>query len=445
VEAQIVRARETSRQLYDTIFTIGLIRAISLSVLMAALALPAAAFFGDPRLGPVMLVLSAYPLLAGISNVGVIEFQRRLDFARVFQLMLLPRLVQIPATLLGALVLQSYWALMIGVLAARVFGTVLTYVMHSYRPRLSLAMWRELLSLSLWTWVMSVAMAVRDRTPTFAIGRVLGTHELGVYTVSAELASLPTSEIAGPVSQAAMPGMAASLRSGDQPAAADAYLRILGLTLLVTLPAALGISLLAGPLVVLALGKPWLEAVPLIAILGATWAGYSISLIGIALLDAKAMMRRLAIFVLCGVLLRGGAVLVLAPGHGLAGLALGIGVAMLLEAVLVTFWCLRLLHLPGLRAFDVAWRPVMATAAMVLLLWGSGLGWAAPPPDALAAARDAAIAVPLGVLAYVGALGLLWWVAGRPEGAEADMLTLVRRAALGALRRLSLPRGRLAQ
>ena len=435
-ESQVVRAHQTSRELYDTIFTIGAIRGVVMALLLLGLSVPAASFFGDARLAPVMQVLAAYPLLAAASNIGAAEFGRNLDFPSIFKLLILPRLVQIPVTLAAALALQSYWALVIGVLTARALGTGLTYALHPYRPRFSLALWRELLGVSLWTWALSVAMAVRDRTATFAIGRVLGPHELGVFTVSVELASLPTSEIAGPVSQAAMPGLAAALRSPDPEAAGAAFLRILGLTLLVTLPAALGISLVAGVIPMLVLGPAWLEAVPLIAILGATWAGYSISLIGVALLDAKAKLRRLTMFVLCGIVLRAVAVVALAPAYGLNGLAAGIGLAMALEAALMVSWSLQLLQVPQWRVVEVLWRPAAACAAMTLLLWASGLGWAPPPPDTAAAMAEAAMAVPLGMASYAGVLWALWWLAGRPPGAEADMLSLLRRMLPRAVRLL---------
>lgn len=437
VEAQIVRARQTSRALYDTVFTIALLRGVSLALLMLGFAGPAAAFFDDPRLEQVMRVLALYPLLAGLNNVGAVEFGRNLDFRMIFVLLMLPRFVQIPATLGAALLLHSYWALVIGVLAARVLGTVLSYLCHPYRPRPSLEMWRELIGLSLWTWVLSVAMAVRDRTATFAIGRVLGPHELGVFTVSAELAQLPTSEIASPISQAAMPGLAAALRSGDLAAAADAFLRILGLTVLVVLPAALGLSLVAGPFVTLVLGQRWLETQPLIAILGATWLGYSISLIGIALLDAQARLRRLSLFVLIGILVRGTAVVALAPVYGLNGLAAGIGVALLIEAAVMLSWCRATLAIPAARILGVLWRPAAAVAAMTAVLWGAGLGWTPAPAALLPAAREAAAAIPLGAATYGAVLGGLWWLSGRPAGAEADLLALARRMAprLPGLRR----------
>lgn len=427
VEAQIVRAKETSRALYDTVFTIALLRGTSLALLMLIFAAPAAAFFNDPRLEAVMQVLALYPLLAGFSNVGTMEYGRHLNFRMVFRLLIMPRLMQIPATLGAAVLLQSYWALVIGVLAARVLATTLTYLYHPYRPRLGLKMWRELIGISLWTWVLSVAMAVRDRTATFAIGRVLGSHELGVYTVSAEIASLPTSEIAGPISQAAMPGLAAALRSGDPGAASDAFLRIFGSTLLIALPAAIGISAVSGPVVAMVLGQRWIETVPLIAILGATWFGYSISLIGIALLDAQARLRRLALFVLSGIVIRGTAVGALAPLYGLNGLAAGLGVAFLLEAALMTSWCLGFLGIRFRRLAQVLWRPAASVAIMAALLWGLGLGWNPAPPDPLAAAIEAGLAVPVGVLGYVGSLGVLWWLAGRPAGGETDLLGVVRR------------------
>lgn len=434
VDAQLVRARQTSRDLYDTVFTLNVIRGITLALLMLASAAPAAEFFREPRIEAVMQALAVIPLLAGIGNVGVAEFSRNLDFAKVFKLLIVPRLLQIGVTVAAAATFQSYWALIIGAIIGRAIATAFTYVVHPYRPRLTLKLWRELLGISFWTWAISIATAVRDRTGTFVIGRMLGMHDLGVFTMSVELASLPTSEIASPISQATMPGLAASLRSGDTAAVSRAFLRILGSTVTIALPAAIGVSLVAGPLVVLLLGQRWIETAPLIAILGATWVGFSISLIGMALLDAYAKLRRLCVFVLVGAALRGAALIALAPFYGLTGIAVGLGISLLVEATLLTGWCMRLLGLRAACIGKILWRPFAAVGAMAAVLWAVGVAWSPPATGTVAAAIELATAAVLGSVTYASALGLLWSLAGRPEGAEADLLALTKRLLAAAAR-----------
>jgi lipopolysaccharide exporter len=134
MEAQLIRARQTSRALYDTVFTINVIRGTLLALLMVAFAGPAGAFFREPRLEVVLLVLALIPLLAGVNNVGTAEFSRELDFAKVFKLLIVPRLLQIVVTLVAAVVLQSHWALVFGAVFGRVLATLFSYVFHAFRP-----------------------------------------------------------------------------------------------------------------------------------------------------------------------------------------------------------------------------------------------------------------------------------------------------------------------
>ncbi|WP_372620654.1 oligosaccharide flippase family protein [Falsiroseomonas sp.] len=446
VEAQLIRARQTSRALYDTVFTMNVIRGVLLALLMVAFAAPAAAFFREPRLESVVQVLALIPLLGGVANVGVAEFSRELEFGKVFKLLIVPRLLQIVVTLVAAVVLQSHWALVYGAVFGRVLATLFSYVFHPFRPRLSLALWRELIRLSFWTWAISIAMAVRDRTPTFVVGRMLGLRELGLLTVSHEIATLPTSEIAGPISQAAMPGLAASLRSPDGIQVSEAFLRMLGLTLTVCLPACFGLSLVAAPTVALVLGPQWLETAPIIAVLAAGYAAVAVTMLGMALLDARARLGEVFAFVTLGAVLRLAALASLLFGSGLLGFVAGIASGLLVEAVALTAWCVRRERISARRLLHAAWRPVVATAAMVVILWASGLGWIAPAPAGPIAAASAAIhAVTAGALMFTVTLGCLWWLSGTPPGAERDLLSAIKVAQTPILRTLRIGNTKSAQ
>jgi hypothetical protein len=87
-----------------------------------------------------------------------------------------------------------------------------------------------------------------------------------------------------------------------------------------------------------------------------------------------------------------------------------------------------------LRGFAIAlpallgrlWRSVLATAAMAAMLLLSGLGESASTSAASTAIQLLA-GVAVGVATYAAVLAVLWLAAGRPAGAEADLLRLARR------------------
>lgn len=436
LEAQLMRAPEPDRDLYDTAFTLNLLRGLLLAVVVALAAAPAAAWMREPQLEAVMLTLAGLALLGSMGNVAVVDFLRALDFRREFVFRAVPRLAQAVAGIALALLLQSHWALLLAILVATLCSLALGYAMQPYRPRLTLVAWRSLIVVSAWSWLLGVAIMLRDRLDNLVVGRLLGPAQLGIYTVSVEIASLPISEGVGPICRAAGPGFAAGLRGESPAAAAEAFLRILALTTLVALPAGFGISLVAGPVVTLALGPAWAEAAPLIALLSVSYIVLAFGMLASALLTAHLRIRDLVWVTGGAAVLRVGILVVMAPAFGLAGIGWGVGLALLIENGVLLTLALRASGVRARALLPHAWRPPLATACMVLALWASGLGWAGMPAGGGAALVALLSGVAAGVVTYVAAIGLLWIAAGRPAGAERDMIALIARSARAAAARL---------
>ncbi|TCH96300.1 lipopolysaccharide biosynthesis protein [Roseococcus sp. SYP-B2431] len=431
VEEQIIRAERPDRRLYDTAFTINLLRGAAVGAAVALAAAPAARFFGDARLEEVLLALALSALLSGLANIGAVEFRRELRFEREFMMQIVPRIAGIAVTIGLAAILRSHWALVGGIFVNRLGIVAMGYALHPYRPRLSLAAWRELAGISAWSWALSVASVVKDRSESLVIGRVLGPVAVGHYTVGVEVSALAATELVDPICRACMPGFAASRREGD--GGGTDYLRILALLAMLTLPAGLGISLVAGPVIALGFGQAWLAAVPVVVVLGMASVLTPLGNVSAAMLNAHAKLSRLLGITATAAAMRVGLLLVLTPMLGITGAALAVAVAVVAEHLMTMLLAFRLLKLPLIRLVPVLWRPVLASAAMALLLWQTGYGWAPAPATGLAAAGELARGAGLGAGCYVAVLGLLWSLAGRPAGAEADMLGLLSRG-LGRLR-----------
>ena len=147
-----MREQAPSRALYDTGFTLNLFRAGLTGGLLAFCAYPLGRFFNEPRLANVLLALAVGTLATGLTNIGIVDFRRDLTFDREFKLLVLPRIAGVLVTVGAALALHSYWALIAGIMTGRLLGVVLSYIMHPYRPRLSMQAWRQLAGFSGWSW-----------------------------------------------------------------------------------------------------------------------------------------------------------------------------------------------------------------------------------------------------------------------------------------------------
>ncbi len=424
IEEAVIREQAPTRDTYDTAFTINLIRGLATTLVIAAAAWPVALFFKEPRLTAVLLVLAACSLVTSFENIGTVEFRRDFAFDREFRLLVLPRLAAIAVTVAVAWTWQSHWALVAGIGTSQVLWTVMGYVMHPHRPRLTLLAWRQLAGFSFWSWAISTATMVRDRVDSFVIGRVLDVTLVGIYAVGTDVAVIPTYELAGPLSRACLPGFAAALREGNS--GADTYLRIIAGALLLALPAGFGISLVADQVVLLALGPQWMTAVPIIRIVGVGGVTFVLGTITSSLLAAHNMLRPTFVILAVSVAIRVLSMAVLIHFYGLNGAAAAWAIAMTVENA---FYMLVAFHRFRIRIVDLlrqVWRATVAALAMAAVLYSAGLGWSDVGGTG-AALWSLALAVSLGAVVYAAVLTGLWLACGRPAGGEADLLTLLAR------------------
>ena len=421
-EEAVIRTRTPDRGIYDTAFTLTALRGLFAAVLVAAAAFPAAIFFGDARLGPVLLVVAALPLLDGLGNIGTVDFRRDMTFHKEFALMVLPKLGGILAAIASAVILRSYVAMLCGMLANRGLRLIMSYVMHPYRPRLSLRSWRALVGYSVWTWLLSLAALLRDRSDSLILGRLSGPAILGVYSVGAEIAALPMTELIEPLGRASFSGFANARHEGTE--VRDTFLRLIGVAALLALPVGLGLSLLSAPLVRLALGPSWDQAVPVLQVLSVAGAMMVFGHLSLHLLSAHALLGRLVALTVFGAAVRIGLLLLLIPGFGVLGAAIGAAVAIGVEQGLTVALALRQFRIGAGALLGQIWRPVLATAVMTAVLWGTDYGWQGVGRGNGLVALIAGLGI--GAPVFAATLLLIWRAAGYPNGAESDLLNLAR-------------------
>lgn len=77
----------------------------------------------------IFLVLAVGLLMSSLENIGTIDFQRDLLFGKQVQIMMVPRLASMIATVGVALVWHTYWALVVGILINRGMRVIYTYML----------------------------------------------------------------------------------------------------------------------------------------------------------------------------------------------------------------------------------------------------------------------------------------------------------------------------
>jgi lipopolysaccharide exporter len=420
-DTALIQRQDARREHYDTAWTFNVVFGAVIAALLFVLAVPAGHFYRDDRLAPILFVLGAGALLGGFENIGTVAFRKDLDFKSEFRFLLIKRLAAFVVTIGIALAYQSYWALIAGTVTGRALSVWISFRLHPFRPRLSLAARHDLMHFSKWLLISSAIQFAQARSTDFILGRTVGPHGLGVYSIAFEIATMPSTELIAPVNRAVYPAYARL--STDLPQLRQRFVEVFSLICLVAVPIAAVLFGVADAAVRVVLGSKWLESVDLIRVFAV--CGLVGALQSNLYLMIMAMGQPRANTLLSGAVLAVSLPVIVwaSIAHGVMGAAVAQLAASLVGLVGIVLVFRRICGV-GLRVLARAVaRPALAGLVLVPALWQlDGLlaqSWPALPRLLLLLAASAII-----VLAVLVAA---WQLAGRPPGAEATVLDFARR------------------
>jgi PST family polysaccharide transporter len=261
VDKALIRTRDEDRALYDSAWTLSALRGIVSALLMVSIA----PFVTDARIQAVLYVLALSPLLSGLSNPRFVTFERDLVYSRLAILTLGAKVVSFGVTLLIAVVYRSYWALVIGLLAGTLVGTILSYALRPYRPRISFSRCSDIFAFSGWLSLTTIVTTLSMETDKIIVGRLLGVADAGLYYMTQRVGVLPTRELISPLQRILFPSF--SDMTHDRRRLRRVVSESMNVLGSLSLPAACGFALVANDFVPLALGDQWRTIVPLLTIL----------------------------------------------------------------------------------------------------------------------------------------------------------------------------------
>jgi lipopolysaccharide exporter len=428
-DSALIQRADIERSHYDTAWTFNVVFGAVVGLGLLALAWPAAAFYQQPALAWVLYSLAFAPLIQSLENIGLVAFRRDLNFRAEFLITACKRLLLFVITVWLALVWRSYWALVVGIIVGRSLGVGLSYLVHPFRPRFSLAKRHELLGFSKWVLGTNFISFALQRCPDVIIGRALGATSLGLYTVGGEIASLPASELVAPINRAVFPGFARLAgEPGNRGALRSEYFTFIGFVAMLAIPAAVGVASIAHQIVPLVLGDKWLDAIPIVQIIALAGTLQVMQSTNYAVYLSVGRPSRQALIHATQVVVLIPSMVWLSPSYGIIGAAVAFAVSCM-----VTYPVNVSMLLPALEArlrdyVRPLWRPVLAAAAMYFVLRA-----VSEPSVGLSASLQMfalARSIVLGATVYVVVVLLSWLAVGRPTATE----TLVLERVVGFLR-----------
>jgi PST family polysaccharide transporter len=264
----------------DTVWSAEVIRGLLIALMVAASAFPAARFYGQPQLNVMIPILGLVTLVQGFQNIGLVILRKEISFARIFWYELVTNVAGIALTVAMAVVMRNVWALVIGLVLNTALETALSYVFHSYRPRLAfekIALHRAL-NLGKFVIVIAIASYVTTMGDNVMVGRFLGTGSLGIYSLAYNVASAPISVLVFALGKVLFPAYAEITAHSPQ-RLEQAFTKVFSISSLILITITLPLFMLASEIVQLLFGDRWTSAGPVLRILA-----LSIPLRGLALI-----------------------------------------------------------------------------------------------------------------------------------------------------------------
>jgi lipopolysaccharide exporter len=426
----LVHYQDASDDEYNTAWTFNLLRGLLVAAILAGGAWLFAAIFKEPRLIQVFWVLSLIALLDGVQNIGTIQFTKEMQFGRDFVLRLGHKLSSFVVCIALAILWQSYWALIGGMVAGCAVRLILSYSMHPYRPRLCVSAWRRIFSFSIWLMASEIITLINQRLEQFLIGAFMSPTYVGVYNVAYEISAMATTEVAGPAAQALFPGF--SKIADNKQRLRDAYERSMQFIVAIGTPLGILLALVAPEFILIVLGSKWIDAETPMRVLSVM---FSIAVLGMGSTSIlPAMGRTRDVFAINATLL-----LARLPVTALIIWHFGFAGAAWARFVSAVWWLghsmlmiRRALDVSFLRILRATWRSYGATAGMV----GSvlSLGFLLRTPDTLQLSQlpissllfFLSAKVGIGLAAYISFHLLFWNIQGCPDGPENAIINTIK-------------------
>lgn len=419
----LIRLQNATPAHYNTAWTLRVLAGTFVGLLILAAAWPASIYYHRPAVGWVIAAMGCNSIILSLENMWMAEYRRLTRFEPEFQMRIGAKVAGFLAGVGCALLTHSYWSLVVGTTAANVAAVSLSYRLHHSKPRWDLSRRSDLMRFSIWLMGSNIMETLRTRLSDVWIGRHLGSSFVGNYALASEISSLAGTELVSPINRVVFANYAEI--QNDLPAMNRTYLRVVSVIWLVAFPAGVGIWACAKQVVAVLLGAQWTDAALVLQILAA--AGllkvmaantyYVYLALGRAAFATGLSFVGVALFVVF--------MLVLGPIGGM----LGIAWAQVVSSTIVVFINLTVLFRTlkiAIRDFvSYTYRIVLASFAMGAVVWKVGAileaGFNLPRFIELA------VMVATGAAIYVLALLALWRIAGKPTGAESEILGIAGR------------------
>jgi PST family polysaccharide transporter len=265
--AAIIQRKEVSVYLLSSIYWVnvafGLLAAVTLYFLSPFIA----NFYNEPRIEPIMQVLSLNFLISGVSILHQAILEKNLLFKELAKLEIIATGVGSVVGIVLAFLGYGVWSLVYQMVAVSLVTTILLWLTSGWHPKMAfhVSEIRHVSSYSLNLTGYSIFNYFVRNTDYLLIGKFLGAQDLGIYTMAYRIMLYPLQSISAVISRVMFPYY--SIIQDDIDQFSKSYLMVASIIAILVFPLMLGMWVITDTFVELVFGSKWMATVILIKIL----------------------------------------------------------------------------------------------------------------------------------------------------------------------------------
>lgn len=257
ISPSLVQRQDLSEEHLSSAFWLNIVVGIALGAVTFVAAAPVGRFYGNSLVAPVLAWLAVTFPISATKVVHTALLTRALRYRALFVVTAAEAGINGVVSVTLACSGWGVWSLVVGRIVGLVAGSVTSFLLQPWRPRLfaSAERMRELMRFGLFAMGVSFLSYFIVSIDNIVVGHYLGAVALGSYALAYNIVTLPQKRLSSVIAGVAFPIL--SRIQDDPEKVARSYLRMLGYLSFVTFPALAGLAAVAPEFVEVVLGARW--------------------------------------------------------------------------------------------------------------------------------------------------------------------------------------------
>lgn len=329
-----------------------------------------ASFYNEPLLVPVLNALSLYLFFNIISIVPRVILTRQLNFKSLVQITFAGTAISSIVAIALAILGFGVWSIVVKYLVSSSTIFLSYWVKVKWRPKFNFHrhLLTQLAGYSTYTQINGILFFVRNNIDYLIIGKLVGAHVLGVYTLAFTLSEVLRTQLYSILNKVLFPVY--SKIQDDTKQIKTYYLKIMRFTAMLTFPVSVLFIGLSENIILAFFGAKWIEAAEPLRILAVASMIFAISgtpaevLKGIGKPSVSFYLNLINTFLIAMPLIYFGQ-----KYFGLNGVAFAVCIHYTTSRLAFHYYMKKYIHITHREVYLALRKPVLAAIVMLLVIY----------------------------------------------------------------------------